>query len=333
MSVPSIRKRGAGLFALSVLSLAAMPAIALAQGFVAIASPPRFELNAKPGEAVRSILEISNPAPATASYTVRTADWSFDSKRNLLFHETPQAESCRPWVALEQREIKLAASGRMRFRFEVQVPAGTAPRECRFALMIEGSNPLVQRTGNIAFPVSGRLGVIVYVAVGGAQPQLEIIDAGLIEGQSGWVPTISVKNTGLAHGRLAGFLDGTDASGKRYDFGPATVPILPGDTRDIALHIERDGDNKVAVTYPLTIGGKLEWGRQSTRFEHRFVVRQPAAPKTERSPSAAPMAGNPGAASAIAKTPDPVIHDPETPTVASPPPATLNADTPQSGIQ
>lgn len=276
MSVPSIRRRGAGLFVLHVLSLAAMPAIALAQGFVAIASPPRFELSAKPGEAVRSILEISNPAQTAASYTVKTADWSFDSKRNLLFHETPQTDSCRPWVALEQREVKIAASDRMRFRFEVQVPVGTAPRECRFALMIEGSNPLLHQAGKVAFPVSGRLGVIVYVAVGGAQPQLEIVNAGLVQGQSGWVPTLSVKNTGLAHGRLAGFLDGTDATGKRYDFGPATEPILPGDTRDIAIHIERDGSDKAAVTYPLTIRGKLEWGRQSTRLEQRFAVPPPA---------------------------------------------------------
>lgn len=313
MSVPSNRKRGAGLFVLYILSLAAMPAIALAQGFVALASPPRFELSAKPGEAVRSILEINNPAPVAASYTVRTADWSFDSKRNLLFHETPQADSCRPWVALEQREIKLAASGRMRFRFEVQVPAGTAPRECRFALMIEGSNPLLQRTGNIAFPVSGRLGVIVYVAVGGAQPQLEIVDAVLVQGQNGWVPTLTVKNTGLAHGRLAGFLDGTDAIGTRYDFGPASEPILPGDTRDIALHIERHDDKKTAVTHPLTIRGKLEWGRQSTRFEHRFVVPPPVPPKAEQAP--AQTSGD--------RAPD----------VMPAPPASLNADAPLSDTQ
>jgi len=326
MSVPSIRTRSAGLFVVQLLTLAGMPAIAPAQGFVAIASPPRFELNARPGEALRSILEISNPAQTAAQYSVRTADWSFDSKRNLLFHETPQADSCRPWVALEQREIKIAASGRMRFRFEVQVPAGTAPRECRFALMIEGSKPLVHQTGNVAFPVSGRLGVIVYVAVGGAQPQLEIVDAGLVQNQGDWVPTLGVRNTGLAHGRLGGFLDGVDATGKRYDFGPLAVPILPGDTREIALHPERDGDKKAAITYPLTIRGKLEWGRQSTRFEHRFVVPPPATTTADLPATATPQTAITGAADPFAVTPASAAQ-----TVAQPRPAALKADSPQSG--
>ena len=49
------------------------------------------------------------------------------------------------------------------------------------------------------------------------------------------LPVLQVKNLGNAHGRLAGFLQGTDASGRRLEFEPSTLPILPLETRAIAL--------------------------------------------------------------------------------------------------
>ena len=51
-----------------------------------------------------------------------------------------------------------------------------------------------------------------------------------------------VENTGTAHGRLSAFLSGTDAAGKKREFSPATLPILPGETRRIALNVDDGGD-------------------------------------------------------------------------------------------
>ena len=42
------------------------------------------------------------------------------------------------------------------------------------------------------------------------------------------VPALRVHNAGNAHARMSGFLTGTDASGKKYDFTPSDLPILPG---------------------------------------------------------------------------------------------------------
>jgi len=269
----SLKRRSRALI-LFVLSLAGTaPSGALAQGFAAIASPPRFELTAKPGQSMRSVLEISNPAVNPAKYSVRSADWFYDDKRNLVFHEdAPLAGSCRPWVAVERREISVPGNGRLRFRFEVQVPADATPQECRFALMIEGSDPLVRQAQNVSFPVSGRLAVIVYVAVGGAQPQLEVVDTNLVQAGSKWVPIVTVRNSGTAHARLAGFLTGSDAAGKNHAISPTAAPILPGDTRDIALQFERDDGKPAIVVYPLSIRGTLEWAGKSTRFEQRYVL-------------------------------------------------------------
>ena len=80
-----------------------------------------------------------------------------------------------------------------------------------------------------------------------------------------------VKNSGNAHGRLAGFLSGTDAAGKKLEFTPSTLPVLPGETRAISLVLYRERDEALKIAYPITIRGKLEWGRQeSTPFEQSF---------------------------------------------------------------
>jgi len=79
-----------------------------------------------------------------------------------------------------------------------------------------------------------------------------------------------VKNTGNAHGRLTGFLSGTDASGKKLDFTPSTLPILVDETRSLPLVVYGDKDEAVKIAYPVTIRGKLEWSGKSAPFEQTF---------------------------------------------------------------
>ena len=251
---------------LALTSTAAQP-----QGFAAMASPPRFELRAAAGERLRTVLEINNRSGSVASYGIKTADWGFDPQYNLQFHDTPVAGSCRPWVALERREVKVAADGRLRFRFEVQVPSDTPVTECRFALLIEGMDPMVGKTQNFAFPISGRLAVIVYVAIGGAKPKLEIAGAEIVEHEGQRLPSVMVKNSGTAHGRLAGLLTATDSTGTVYDLSPHAVPILPGDTRRVMLLIDQAQPNTRSLAYPIMVEGKLEFDNQRLTFSHRYA--------------------------------------------------------------
>ena len=82
---------------------------------------------------------------------------------------------------------------------------------------------------------------------------------------------IYVRNTGNAHGRLEGILEGTDASGRKLEFTPAGLPILAGETREIALNVAGDGDTRPTVAFPIAIRGTLEWSGKSTPFEARFA--------------------------------------------------------------
>lgn len=245
--------------------------VAHAQGFAALVSPPRFEIAGKPGEPIREVVEITNAGGQAAKYRLRTTDWTFDAAASVKFEDSLQPGSCRPWVAIERREITVSPGGKYRYRFEVAPPAGTPAGECRFALMIEGDEQNVQTRGGPSFPIAGRLGVIVYVTIGDAEPRLEVAGAKITPVNGVDVPVIMVSNSGNAHGRLMGFLSGTDASGARLEFTPATLPILPGETRAISLVAYKDRDEVVKIAYPITIRGKLEWNGKSVPFEQTFA--------------------------------------------------------------
>lgn len=253
-----LMRAATGLGAAAVLLIAA-PA-AQAQGFAAYISPPRFELQAQPGQRLREVLEIQHVGLQPGAYRIYTNDWTFGPDHAVNFSDELAPDSCRPWVAIERRELTLASGARYRYRFEIQPPADTPPRECRFAIMVEGLEP-ARVQGTVSFPVGGRIGVIVYAAIGGARPELSITGTRVetVQGQ----PTVllDVRNSGTAHGRLQGFVDGTDADGKRFELAPADLPVLPGETRRVALQpVAEDGQAAPQPRFPLTVKGSLEWG-------------------------------------------------------------------------
>ena len=257
----------------ALATLAATPGDSLAQGFAALISPPRFELNGQPGKQLREVIEITNAGAQPAKFKLRTAEWSLAADGSVKFEDALKPGSCRPWVAVERREISVSPGGKYRYRFEVTPPAETPASECRFAILVEGDETAVPMAGGPSLPIAGRLGVIVYVTVAGAQPELDVVGGKVDKVNQALMPVILVKNNGNAHGRLTGFLSGTDAAGKKLEFTPSTLPILPGETRAIplALHRERD-TGAVAIAYPITIRGKLEWGdNKTTPFERSFT--------------------------------------------------------------
>lgn len=245
---------------------------AAAQGFAAVVSPPRFEMAAKAGERVREVVEISNASRQPAKYSLRTVDWQLDPNADVSFLDELAPGSCRPWIAIERREIQVPAGGQYRYRFEVEPPAGTPDGECRFALMIEGDEQAVRTASGLSVPVSGRIAVIVYVKVGQAAPDLAVVGGTVHDVNGRWLPVLQVSNSGNAHGRLAGFLTGTDADGRKHEFAPSSLPILPGETRRIALSASDGSKEPAAITYPVTIKGVLELGDgRRADFEQQFT--------------------------------------------------------------
>lgn len=252
---------------LPVAALALASGAAQAQFSLAV-SPPRFELATQPGTPVRDVIQLSSDDSRAVVYSVKTADWKLEADGSVTFSDALAEDSCRPWVAIERREVTVAVGRPYRFRFEVAPPPGVAPQECRFAIMLEGK----EQAGALPLPIAARVGVIVYVAVGGVAPELKVLGGSVesVGGQS--TPALRVRNEGSAHGRLDGFLTATDAGGATLELTPSNAPILPGETRSIPLQASAPGATQPTLRFPLMVRGKLEWGKgRSTPLEQRFA--------------------------------------------------------------
>lgn len=266
---------------------------AAAQLFAVSASPPRFELTAEPGQSVRNIIELENASFTPATYTVSTADWSLAADGGVAFQTAVTPGSCRPWVAVEARSIRVPPRSRFRFRFEVTPPGGTQPTECRFAVLFSGAEQEVKPAHGSALSVVGQIGVITYVSVGAIQPQVDVVSNDVIRVGGVLTPVLTVHNVGTAHGRLSGLLRGVDAAGVRRTFTPSPLPILPGETRTLTLDVDEvsaSGNRlqldagrpevpaktagrtlpPIAIVYPMIVKGTLRDGARSFSFDGTF---------------------------------------------------------------
>ena len=256
----------------SLCLLVLLPAMAWAQGFAAFISPPRFEVRATAGQPLRQVLEIQHFGRTPGNYRIYTNDWTLDADHQVAFTNELAPDSCRPWVAIERRELTLQPGARYRYRFEIAPPAGTPPRECRFAIMVEGLEA-AKVEGAVSFPVGGRIGVIVYAAIGDVAPALSIAGTETVQANGQPTATVRVRNTGTATGRVEGFLDATDAAGQSAEMSPADLPILPGETRRIALTpVAENGQTVPDIRFPLQVKGSLEWGANRLPLDASFVA-------------------------------------------------------------
>jgi hypothetical protein len=248
----------------------ALPLAVHAQDFAALVSPPRFELPAKPGKTLRSVIEVTNRSTTPGRYRIHTADWSYAPDFSVTFHDELQPDSCRPWVAIERPEVEVPGGANLRYRFEVAVPADAPAGECRFAVMIEGAEPSITVANGVNVPVTGRIGVIVYVTVGDGAPDLEVLGPKVAMLNGRQLPALRVHNGGNAHGRMTGYLTGTDAKGNSFDFAPTDFPILPREERDVFLTPSTPTDDRPTLAFPVTVKGTLEWAGHKTEFAQRF---------------------------------------------------------------
>ena len=76
-----IQRCAAGLFSLASFLIA--PGAAASEFALAV-SPPRFELELKPGERSRQVMEITNASAASTSFAIKTADWLLGMPSNSV---------------------------------------------------------------------------------------------------------------------------------------------------------------------------------------------------------------------------------------------------------
>lgn len=275
-----LRSNSALLLALSILLSA--PAHSAEGGFSGGVTPSRFELMSKPGNVVRKSVKIYNLGLRPAEYIVRTADWSYSPEGQISFYDELANDSCREWVALERHKISVVPDPQRprNFRFEITVPENAPAQECRFALMLEGSESGYETRfgdGSVTMPIGGRIAVIVYLGIGDVQPEIAVGQLSARTVNKKVLPVVEVRNTGPAHGRLDADLVAQTGNGKPVPLSIATSPIMPGQTRHLAL----TPDPGYELSYPLTVKGKIYSDAQSISIDQTvdppepgFIARQ-----------------------------------------------------------
>lgn len=268
------RRYGLSCMVGALLFVGATPVWAAA--FEVAISPSRFEISGKSAGRIGQSLNIFNVGTTMTEVSVRTLDWSYSDTGNITYHDELLPGSCRSWVTLERKALRVAPQAKAAFRFQVDVPADAPRGECRFMLAVEGVEPAYQAQlqgggASLSLPVSGRIAVAVYVSVNGAEPKLEINALGVknINGKS--TPVITVTNTGDAHGRLDGGLESVDAKGLTFDLIPESTPIMPGQTRTLPLQARAvEGQKPPEATLPIQASGQLDWELGSFKVKTEF---------------------------------------------------------------
>ena len=93
-----------------------------------------------------------------------------------------------------------------------------------------------------------------------ARAELALEELRLAEVNGQLLPVAVVHNQGNAHARTAGFVDATDAGGRRLEFAVAALPILPGQTRVVPLRQTlMEEATAGALQPPLDLSGSIEW--------------------------------------------------------------------------
>lgn len=265
-----------GLACIAAAPLMMGTASAHAAAFEVAISPSRFEISGKSAGRIGQSLNIFNVGTSTTEVSVRTLDWSYSDTGNITYHDELLPGSCRSWVTLERKAVRVAPQAKAAFRFQVDVPADAPRGECRFMLAVEGIEPAYQAQlqgggASLSLPVNGRIAVAVYVQVNGAEPKLEINALGVKDISGKRTPVITVTNKGDAHGRLDGGLESVDATGKKFDLLPESTPIMPGQTRTLPLQPRAEPNQKPReVVFPIKSAGQLDWEMGSFKVNMEF---------------------------------------------------------------
>ena len=96
--------------------------VAHAGPFEIAISPSRFELSGRNTQRIGQSMDIQNLGGTATEVSVRTIDWTYSPEGHITYHDALLPGSCRPWVTLERKLVRVPARGKAAFRFQVDVP-------------------------------------------------------------------------------------------------------------------------------------------------------------------------------------------------------------------
>jgi fimbrial chaperone protein len=233
-------KRIVTLALLNLLAFFALPFQARA-GFSLSISPVRWEAAGKPGETMRSVVKLRSGAGAMQNVKVTVCDWTLTEDGAPVYEKAgSSADSAVAWVRLEPYELSVYARQEKTVRVSVEIPSTAAPGSYRAAILFEPPGAEQKGVeGAASVFIRGRLAFPIYVTVGDARPDGEILETAWHK-VPGKEPALALKirNRGNAHLRMSGFFVGMSQSKSTYEGIVSEVPILPGQTSWVPMEFQ-----------------------------------------------------------------------------------------------
>jgi hypothetical protein len=252
---------------LSVLALLGLPGQARA-GFSLGISPVRWEASGKPGETVRNVVKLRSGAAAKQDVKVTVCDWTLTEDGAPVFDQPgSMAASAAAWVRLEPDALSVYPRQEKMVRVSIAIPSTISPGSYRAALLFEapGADQKNGEEGAANVFIRGRLALPIYITVGDARPDGEILGIAWhdIPGR-GLTLALRVRNGGNAHLRTGGFFSARSQSKSTFEGIVAEVPILPGQTRWVPMEFQEENPPPGAA---LDLTLHIDLGRGEREFK------------------------------------------------------------------
>ncbi len=231
------------IFIFSLLGLLALLALSLQAwaGFSLGISPVRWEAEGKPGETVRNVVKLRSGAGAMQNVQVTVCDWTLTEDGAPVYDKAgSMADSAAAWVRLEPDQLSVYPRQEKMVRVSVAIPSTVPPGSYRAALLFESPDAGQKgKEGAASVFIRGRLAFPIYVTVGDARPDGEIVESAWHEVPGkGLALALKIRNGGNAHLRTGGFFSCRSRSKSTFEGIVSEVPILPGQTRWVPMEFQ-----------------------------------------------------------------------------------------------
>jgi hypothetical protein len=172
---------------------------------------------------------------------VTVCDWMLTEDGSPLFDKAgSMADSAAAWVRLEPEQLSVYPRQEKMVRVSVEIPSTVPPGSYRASLLFEppGADQKGEEGAASVF-IRGRLALPIYVTVGDARPDGEILETAWHEVPGGGLTlALRIRNGGNAHLRTGGFFSARSRSKSTFEGIISEVPILPGQTRWVPMEFQ-----------------------------------------------------------------------------------------------
>lgn len=192
-------------------------------------TPIRVEHDSRPGESFTDIIYVRNNAEGPIRIRVYVENWFLREDGTPEFIGNKLADfSCKEWIQVNPQDFRLNANEMKMIRYTVSIPENTPMAGYHAAVSFE--NVPINRTDRTSSQMmfTGKIAAAIYVKVGDAAPDVEILDMKFHKEKEQSGIQLMVKNISQTHFRTKGRIILRDDQGEdQHEIEIPNVVTLP----------------------------------------------------------------------------------------------------------